>query len=107
VSNIIAIHVYMKGDERHLSNFQGFSLVSTSHNNLSNILLLRLSPYVGEIIADYRYRFLCDKAITDQILPFIGYVHQRGSTMKQHIRYSQTSKKPMIRGEGKDCTIFS
>jgi hypothetical protein len=86
------IEIYMKSDERHPGNFQGFSFLSASHNNLSNILLLMLSPYVGEIIGNYRYGFLCDRSITDQILPFIIYMDKNGSTMKQHIRYSQASR---------------
>jgi hypothetical protein len=36
------------------SNYRGISLLSTSYNILSSILLSRLSPYVDEIIGDHQ-----------------------------------------------------
>jgi hypothetical protein len=34
-------------------------------------------------------------------------VEKNGSTMREYISYSQTSRKPMIQLEGKYCTILS
>jgi hypothetical protein len=42
----------MKGDKTECSNYRGISMLSTSYNILSNILLSRLRPYIVEIIGD-------------------------------------------------------
>jgi hypothetical protein len=45
----IVVPVYKKDDKAACINYNGISLLSTSYNILSNILLSRLSPYVDEI----------------------------------------------------------
>jgi hypothetical protein len=64
-SNIVPIH--KKGDKTDFNNYRGISLLSTSYNILSNILLSRLSPYVDEIIGDHQCGFRRNSSITDQI----------------------------------------
>jgi hypothetical protein len=48
---------------------------------------------------------------TDQLLirsfAFVKYWRRNGSTMRQYISYSQTTRKPMIQLEGKQHTILS
>jgi hypothetical protein len=49
------------------SNYRGISLLSTSYNILSNILLSRLGSYVDEIIGAHQCGFQLNKSTTDQI----------------------------------------
>ena len=49
----ITVPIYMKGDNKDCSNYIGISLLPTTYNILSNILLSRLTPYVKEIIGDH------------------------------------------------------
>jgi hypothetical protein len=63
----IIVPIYKKGDETDCSNYQGISLLSTSYKILSNILLSRLIPYVGEITGDNECGFRRNLSSTDQI----------------------------------------
>ena len=45
----ITAPVYKKGDRTDCSNYRGLSLLSTTYNTLSNILLSRLTPYAEKI----------------------------------------------------------
>ena len=47
------VPIYKKGDNTDCSNYIGISLLPTTYNILSNILLSRLTPYVKEIIGDH------------------------------------------------------
>jgi hypothetical protein len=49
----ITVPIHKKGDKADCNNYHGISLLSTSYNILSNILLSRLSPYIDEIIGDH------------------------------------------------------
>jgi hypothetical protein len=48
----IIVPVHKKGDKTDINNYCGISLVSTSYNILSNILLSRLGPHIREITGD-------------------------------------------------------
>jgi len=48
----IIIPVYKKGDKTDCSNYRGMSLLPTTYNILSSILLLKLTPYAEEINGD-------------------------------------------------------
>jgi len=45
----IIVPIYKKGDKTNCSNYRGISLLSSTYNILSNILLSRLTPYAEEI----------------------------------------------------------
>jgi hypothetical protein len=65
----IIVPVHKKDDKTDCNNYRCVSLLSTSYKMLSNILLLRLSPYirVDEIIGDYHCGFRRNRSTTDQI----------------------------------------
>jgi hypothetical protein len=44
------VPINKEGDKTDCNNYRGISLLLTSYNILSNILLSRLSPYIDEII---------------------------------------------------------
>jgi hypothetical protein len=55
-SIIVLVHKKV-GKKTDASNYCGISLLSTSFKMLSNIVLSRLSPFVGEIIGDHHCGF--------------------------------------------------
>jgi hypothetical protein len=59
--------IYKKGDKTDCSNYRGISLLSTSYKILSNILLSRLTPYLGEIIDDHQHGFRRNRSTTERI----------------------------------------
>jgi hypothetical protein len=63
----IIVRIHKMGDKTDCSNYCGISLLSTSYNILSNILLSRLSPYIDEIIRDHQCGFQHNRSTTDQI----------------------------------------
>jgi hypothetical protein len=62
----IVVPIHKKGDKTNCSNYQGISLLSTSYKILSNILLIRITPYKDEIIGD-RQRGFRRNRLTHQI----------------------------------------
>jgi hypothetical protein len=50
----IILPIHKKGDKTDCSNYRGISLLSISYRILSNILPLKLSPYIYEIIGDHQ-----------------------------------------------------
>jgi hypothetical protein len=65
----IIVPIHKKDDKTDCNNYRGISLLSTSYNILSNILLSRLGPYilVDEIIGDHQSGFRHNRSTTDQI----------------------------------------
>jgi hypothetical protein len=55
---------WKKGDKTDCSYYSGTSLLPTMYNNLSNILLSRLTPYAEEITRD-QCGFWCNRSATD------------------------------------------
>jgi hypothetical protein len=53
----IIVPIYKKGEKTDCSNHRGISILSTSFNILSNILLSKLTPYVEGIIGDHQCGF--------------------------------------------------
>jgi len=49
--------VYKMGNKTDCSNYRGISLLPTTYEILSNILLSRLTPYAEEIIEDHNCEF--------------------------------------------------
>jgi hypothetical protein len=102
----IIVPVHRKGDETDCNNYQGISLLSTSYKILSNILLLRLSLYIDEITGDHQCCFGHNRSTTDQIFYICQILQKNGSTLRQYISYSYTSRKPVVHVGGEYCTIF-
>jgi hypothetical protein len=53
----IIVPIYKKGDKTDCNNYRGISPLSTAYIILSNILVVRLTPYVNEIIGDHQCGF--------------------------------------------------
>jgi hypothetical protein len=56
-----------KVDKNECNNYRGITLLSTAYKLLSNILLVRLTPYVNEIIGDHQRGFHRNRSTPDQI----------------------------------------
>ena len=63
----IIVPIHNKGDKTDCNNYRGISLLSTTYNILSNILLSRLIPYAEEIIGDHQCGFRRNGSTTDHI----------------------------------------
>jgi hypothetical protein len=63
----IIIPVHKMVDKTGCTNYCGIPLLSTSYKILSNILLLRLGPYIDEIIGDHQCGIRLNRPTTDQI----------------------------------------
>jgi hypothetical protein len=53
----IIVPIHKTDDKTDCNNYHGISLLSTSYKILSNIILLRLRPYIDEIIGDHQCGF--------------------------------------------------
>jgi hypothetical protein len=97
---------YKKGDKRDCSNYRGISLSSPTHKILSNILLLKLTPYTEEIIGNHQ----CGFDVTDQLLhtysAFVKYLRKHWNTTRIRISYLQNLKKPMIQSVWRSDVVF-
>jgi hypothetical protein len=62
------VPIHKKGVKTDCNNYHGISLLPASYKILSNILLVRLSPYIDKIIWDYQCWFHFNRSSTDQIL---------------------------------------
>jgi hypothetical protein len=63
----IIVPIHKKGDKTDCNNYRGISLLSTVYKILSNILLVRLTPYVSEVIGEHQCGFRRNTSTTDQI----------------------------------------
>jgi len=63
----IIIPIHKKGDKTDCSNCRGISLLPTTYEILSNILLSRLIPYAKEIIGDHQCGFRRNRSTIDHI----------------------------------------
>jgi hypothetical protein len=63
----IIVPIHKKSDKTDCNNYRGIFLLSTVYKTLSNILLVRLTPYVSEIIGDHQCGFRRNTSTTDQI----------------------------------------
>jgi len=60
----IIIPIHKKGDKTDFKNNRGISILPTTSNILSNVLLSRLIPYVKEIIGDHQCGFRRNRSYT-------------------------------------------
>jgi hypothetical protein len=79
----IVVPIHKKGDKADCSNYRGISLLSTSYQILSIILLSRLIPYADEIIGYHQCGFRRNRSTTDQIF----YIRQ---TLEKKWEYNGT-----------------
>ena len=63
----IIVPIHKKGDKTDCNNYSGISLLPTTHKILSNILLLRLTPYAEEVTGDHQCGFRHNRSTTDHI----------------------------------------
>jgi hypothetical protein len=66
----ISMPINMKGYRTDCSGYRGISLLSTSYNILSNILLSRPHPYVETIIGDNQCGFRRNRSTAHQFFFF-------------------------------------
>ena len=63
----IIIAIYNKSDKRGCNNYRGRPVSSATYKMLSNILILRLTPYAEEIIGYQQCGFRRKRSMTDHI----------------------------------------
>jgi hypothetical protein len=63
----IIVLVYKKGDKTDCSDYRGISLLPTMYKILSNIVLLKLTPYAEEIIGNRQCGFRRNRSTIDHI----------------------------------------
>jgi sorting nexin-29 len=64
----IVVPIHIKGDKTDCSNYRGISLLSSSYNILSDILLSRLISYAYAIFGDHQCGFRRNKSTTNKII---------------------------------------
>jgi hypothetical protein len=64
----LIVPIYRKGYKTDCNNYGGISLLSIAFKILSNILLVRLTQYVNEVIGDHQCGFCHNRSTADQIL---------------------------------------
>jgi hypothetical protein len=69
------------------------SLLPTSYKIVSNISLLRLSPYVLEIIGDHWCRFRCNRSAADQIVCIRQILEKKWGKMRIHCLFVDLKKE--------------
>jgi hypothetical protein len=82
----VIVPIHKKGDKTDCSNYHGILLLSTSYKIISNILLTRLSSYIDEIIADYRYRFRSNRSTINRI----SFLHSSYTGEREKKEYNET-----------------
>jgi hypothetical protein len=84
----IIVPIHKMGDKTDCNNYRGISLLSTSYNILSDILLSWLGPNIDEIIGDHQCGFRHNRSTADQIFCIRQILEKSGNTMRQYISYS-------------------
>jgi hypothetical protein len=80
------VPIYKNGDKTDCNDYWEISLLSTAYKILSNILLVRLTPYVNDIIGDHQCGYHHNRSPMHQIFyirqilekkwEYNGMVHQ-------------------------------
>jgi hypothetical protein len=69
----IIVPIYKKGDKTECNNCRGISFLSAAYKIVSNILLVRLTPYVNEIIGNHQCGFRRNRYTNDRFSTFGRY----------------------------------
>jgi hypothetical protein len=105
-STVIPIH--KKGDKTDCNNYPGISLLLTSYNTLSNILLSRLTPYADKIIGDHQCGFWHNRSTTDQIFSIQQILEKKWEyNGTVHQLFIDFKKAYDFQSGGKYYTVFS
>ena len=83
----IIVPIYKKGDKTDCSNYRGMSLLPTTYNILSNIMLSCLTPYAEEIIGIINLDFDATCQLLIIYSAFVKYLRKSGNTVKQCISF--------------------
>jgi hypothetical protein len=84
----IIIHIYKKGNKTDCKNYRGISLLHTTYNILSNILLSRLNPYAEIFTGDHECGFDLNSSSVEHVFCIHQILEKNGNTIKQCIRSS-------------------
>jgi hypothetical protein len=107
VKESIIVPIHKKCNKTECNNNRGLSLLSTVYRILSNILLVRLTPYVNEVNGDHQCGFRRNRSTMDQIFYIRQMLEKKnGSIMGRCINYLWTSRKPMTQLREKFFIIF-
>ena len=85
---LIILRIYKKDNKTDYINYRGISVLPTTYNILSNLLLSRLTPYAEEIIGHCHCGFQSNRSTTDHLIiysAFVKYLRKNMNTMKQCI----------------------
>jgi len=81
----IIVPIHKKGDKTDFNNYRGISLLPTTYEILSNILLSRLIPYAKEIVGDHQCGFRRNRSTTDHTFCIRQILEKNGNSMKTFI----------------------
>ena len=82
----IIVPIHKKGDKTDCNNYSGMSLLPTTYKILSNVLILKLTPYAQEIIGDHQCGFRHNRSTTDHIFCIRSkYLSKNWNTTKECI----------------------
>ncbi|KAJ4431826.1 hypothetical protein ANN_20431 [Periplaneta americana] len=85
--------IFKRGDKTNCGNFRGISLLLTSYNILSNILLRRLTPYVDDIIGDHQCGIRRNRSTIDQIFCIRQIMEKKWEYKEYAIRKVQDNRQ--------------
>ena len=78
----IILPIYKKGDTTDCNNYKSISLLSTTYNISSYILLSKCTPYAEEIIGIINVDFNTKGQLLIIYSAFIKYLRKNGNTME-------------------------
>ena len=84
----IIVPILKKENKTDCNNYRGISLLPTTYQILSNILLTRLIPYAKKIIGIINLAFDATGRLLIIYSAFAKYLKKNGSTMKKFISSS-------------------
>jgi hypothetical protein len=89
---VTGVYFHKKGDKTDCNNYHGKSLLLTSYKILFNILLLKLSQYIDEIIRYHQCGFRSNRSVADHIFCIYQILDKNGSIMRQYMLFIDFKK---------------